>query len=154
MCVDENVDPANRFRLSKKYCGIHLRSTSDSNEVVQLDDRLVVVDLEWRTDRAREYANKKGSVLVCDLRTHFSFSTPQLRKQEKVKARSLFAYIINETFFNCIQAPTRLNTRPLKMRPAAGIRGGGSGMIRELPWGGSSSLSLSLYLTLLKYFEI
>jgi hypothetical protein len=49
-----------------------MRSTSDSNEVVQLDDHLVVVDLEWSTDRAREYANKKGSVLVCDLRTHFS----------------------------------------------------------------------------------
>jgi hypothetical protein len=76
LCVHENIDPANRFRLSKKYCGIYMRSTSDSNEVVQLDDHLVVVDLEWSTDRARDYANKKGSVLVCDLRTHFSFPTP------------------------------------------------------------------------------
>ena len=44
-----------------------MRSTSDSNEVVQSDDHLVVVDLEWSTDRARDCANKKGSVLVCDL---------------------------------------------------------------------------------------
>ena len=45
--VDENIDPANRLRLSKKYCGIYMRNTRDSNEVVQLDDHFVVVDLEW-----------------------------------------------------------------------------------------------------------
>ena len=37
------------------------------NEDSPYDYYRVVVDLEWSTDRVRDYANKKGSVLVCDL---------------------------------------------------------------------------------------
>ena len=63
--VDEKVDPANRLRLSQKYCGIYICNTSDSNEIVQFYNHLVVVGMEHR--QVRDYANKMGSVLVSDL---------------------------------------------------------------------------------------
>ena len=87
-------------------------------------------------------------VVICEL--IFPFHDAAIAEAGEGKKSICKAYIINKMFFKCIQgAPTRLQTRPLKMRPAAGIRGGGSGMIRELSWGGSSSLSLSLTLPLI-----
>ena len=99
-----------------------MRNTSDSNEVFQLDDHLVVVDLEWSTGRVRDYANKKGSVLVCDLWTNFSFScmTPQFRKHKETtgrrdngqqRHRKLTYHLTREphTYTFTIRAPTTTN---------------------------------------------
>jgi len=79
-------------------------------------------------------------VVICEL--IFPFHDAAIAEAGEGKKSICKAYIINKMFFKCIQgAPTRLQTRPLKMRPAAGIRG--SGMIRDLSCGGSNSLSLT-----------
>ena len=128
LCVEEKNDPGNRFRLSQKYCGIYMRDTSDANEDAPYDDYRVVVDLEWSTFRVRDYANKKGWVLVCELISPFHDAAIAEAGEDKSSIRE--AYIINETFFKCVQAaPSRLQTRPLKTRHAVGIRGGGAAAV-------------------------
>lgn len=124
LCVDEKIDSANRFRLSQKYCGIYLRDTSDANEDAPYDDYRVVVDLEWSTYRVKDYGNKKGWVLVCELISPYHDVIIADAGEDKSSIRE--AYIINDAFFNCVKAaPTRLQTRPLKARSAVGVRGGG-----------------------------
>ena len=128
LCVEEKNDPGNRFRLSQKYCGIYMRDTSDANEDAPYDDYRVVVDLEWSTFRVRNDANKKGWVLVCELISPFHDAAIAEAGEDKSSIRE--AYIINETFFKCVQAaPSRLQTRPLKTRHAVGIRGGGAAAV-------------------------
>jgi hypothetical protein len=87
---------------------------------------IIVVDLEWSSYRVRDYANKKGWVLVCELISPFHDDAIAEAGDDRSSIRE--AYIINETFFKCVQAaPTQLQTRPLKTRPNIGNRGGGSG---------------------------
>ena len=122
--MDEKNDPGNRFRLSQKYCGIYMRDTSDANEDAPCGDYRVVVDLEWSSYRVRDYGNKKGWVLVCELISPFHDVAIAEAGEDKGSIRE--AYVINEAFFKCVQAaPSRLQTRPLKTRPAVNIGGGG-----------------------------
>ena len=128
LCVDEKNDPTNRFRLSQKYGGIYMRDTSGANEDAPCDDYRVVVDLEWTTYRVRDYGNKKGWVLVCELIPPYHEIAIAEAGEDKNSIRE--AYIINDMFFKCVQAaPSRLQTRPLRTRPAAdpavNIRGEG-----------------------------
>ena len=102
-----------------------MRDTSDANEDSPYDDYRVVVDLEWSSYRVRDYANKKGWVLVCELISPFHDDAIAEAGDDRSSIRE--AYIINETFFKCVQAsPSRFQTRHLKRHPAAGIQGGGA----------------------------
>ena len=57
---------------------------SDADEGTQNDDYRVV-DLEWSTYRVKDYGNKKGWVLVCEL------ISPYHDDRKQVKTRAPFA---------------------------------------------------------------
>ena len=82
--------------------------------------------------QVRDCAIRRGRFLfvICELISPFHDAA--IAEAGEGKRSICKAYIINETFFKCIQATlTRLQTCPLKTRPAAGIRGGGAAVAVE-----------------------
>ena len=60
--IDEKTDSTARYRLLVKYKGMFIRDTDEP-----YDDYRKVVDLEWSKGRVKDYGNKRGWVLVCEL---------------------------------------------------------------------------------------
>lgn len=122
--VDEKSDATMRFRLVNKYKGIYLHDRSD-----EYDDYRVIVDLEWSQQKVKDYGNKKGWVLVCELMSPYHDVAIAEAGEDKDTIRE--AYIINKELFACVKAAPALHqTRPLKTRAqvtAEGAQGGGGG---------------------------
>ena len=98
---------------------------SDANGAAYDDYRAVVI---WTTYRVRDYGNKKGWVLECELISPFHDFAIADEGDDYRLIRE--AHGINETFFKCVQAaPRRLQTCPMKAGPTVGVRGGGGGGI-------------------------
>ena len=68
------------------------------------DDYRDVVDLEWSQQKVKEYGNKKGRVLVCELMSPYHDEEIADAGEDKSSIRE--AYVINEAFFACVQGPT------------------------------------------------
>jgi hypothetical protein len=113
-----------RYRLVTKYNGICLRDTSE-----EYDDYRVIVDLEWSQQKVKDYGNKKGWILVCELMSPYHDAAIAEAGEDKGSIRE--AYIINEELFACVKAaPTQRQTRPTKPRAQVAVegnRGGGGG---------------------------
>ena len=76
-----------------------MRDTSDANGAAYDDYRAVVI---WTTYMFRDYGNKKGWVLVCELISPFHDVAIADEGDDKSSIRE--AYVIDETFFKCVQA--------------------------------------------------
>ena len=104
--VDEKVDHANRLRLSQKYCGIYMCNTSDSNEIVQFDNHLVVVDLEWSVDRLGTAQIRRGRFLfvICELISPFHDAA--IAEAGEGRRSICKAYIVLQMRTSCPNSPS------------------------------------------------
>ncbi len=81
-----------------------MRDKSEANEDAPYDDYRVIVDLEeWTTYRVRDYGNKKGWVLVCELIPPYH----EIAIAEAGEDKNSFceAYIINDMFLIVCKQP-------------------------------------------------
>ena len=90
------------------------------------DDYRKVVDLEWSKGRVKDYGNKRGWVLVCELIPPNHESEIALLDDDDDRTSISEPYTINAAFFDCVlAAPSLLQTRKILTRAEAEARVGG-----------------------------
>jgi len=121
--IDEKTDSTARYRLLVKYKGMFIRDTDES-----YDDYRKVVDLEWSKGRVKDYGNKRGWVLVCELIPPYHDAEIALLDDDEDRTSISEPYTINTAFFDCVlAAPSHLQTRKIKTRAEAEAGTAGAG---------------------------
>ena len=112
--TDEATDATARFRLLNKYKGIFMRDLDED-----YDEYRKVVDLEWSKAKVKDYGNKRGWVLVCELISPYHDAEIAMVTDDD-RTSICEAYTINKLFFECVlAAPPNLQTRAIKNQAAA-----------------------------------
>jgi hypothetical protein len=121
--IDEKTDSTARYRLLVKYKGMFIRDTDES-----YDDYRKVVDLEWSKGRVKDYGNKRGWVLVCELIPPYHDAEIALLDDDEDRTSISEPFTINTAFFDCIlAASSHLQTRKIKTRAEAEAGTAGAG---------------------------
>ena len=83
--TDEATDASARFRLLNKYKGIFMRDLDED-----YDEYRKVVDLEWSKAKVKDYGNKRGWVLVCELISPYHDAEIAMASDEDVHNQQTF----------------------------------------------------------------
>ena len=111
------------FRSNTKECSSEIK-TSPTTIIARF------VDLEWSKGRVKDYGNKRGWVLVCELIAPYHDAEIALLDDDDDRTSISEPYTINAAFFDCVlAAPAHLQTRKIKTRAEAqaGVGGRASG---------------------------
>ena len=111
LTTSEADDSTARFRLATKYMGMVMFDA-------EMDERRVVVDLEWTSNRA--CGNKKGWVLVCELMSDRNVIEIAVAVDKEAIREPPY---INDATYVDIIAATSAQTRPMIMKITAGESG-------------------------------